>query len=434
MLYDVDNPRLRVLELESLPAKRLKTIGLVCLAAYCATLTVDGALRWFLDSRGIAAALYLRDLLPVAAIVLAALTARGEAYLLWQRLFATTACCFFFWLVWGNVHGTPLLQGLFGVKTLLSIPAGMALALLALGRSITVARFSIVAGGVALAGVVIDYFMELPWAGVVYEIGDLRIEAQREWNIDNVVRNAGFSRASFDVGSQLAVLGAVVLASRLGGLTRAAFTLAMFAGILLTTSRSSLVAFAALLLAFACARLFGNRKARVILMPILWLPVAIVGIAYAFPGVTDVIAALDQSGTRSTASWAMRTEGNWLESFGMLPSSPSLEWIFGLGAGSIGAAQKPFEPDMYMSPDNLFIYLFVSFGLVGALLVFVAMTSAWYHSLRFETSGYAFVLPVVATAGIFISAIENVFIGMALGLVVGDAALRRLHHFGPHAE
>jgi hypothetical protein len=405
--------------------RSLRNAGLVCLAVYCTTLILDGVLRWFLDAKGAAALLYIRDLLPIVTIGLCMLTATSYWLLIWRSLMTIILSCFVFWMAWGTLHGIPLLQGLFGLKTLISIPIGVALALCAEGRNIAIAKYSLFAGSVALLGVVVDSFVDLPWAGHFYEIGDITVEGQRDWTIDGVARLAGFSRASFGVGSQLVVLSAIVLASGLWSSVRFAFAATALLGVVMTTSRASLAAFVVLLFVFFASRLFGRVSARGVVVPILWLPLVIVVVAYTFPATTDFVAGLGKAGAGSTASWALRTERNWLDALGMLPSGPSIQWLLGLGIGSAGAAQKVFEPDMYTSPDNLFIYLFVNCGLVGALLMFTAMASAWYHAMGDPRSRYVFLIPVVATAGIFISAIENVFLGMALGLALGEASLRR---------
>jgi hypothetical protein len=120
----------------------------------------------------------------------------------------------------------------------------------------------------------------------------------------------------------------------------------------------------------------------------------------------------------------MRTEGNWQDALNMLNDSAS--WAMGLGMGGIGAAQRPFEPGAYIAPDNLLIYSLVSFGIIGSLVLFAGLTAAWFIALTQKClPAYALLLPVVGVAGVTISAVENPFIGMGLGLAFAEAFSHR---------
>lgn len=398
----------------------LHFVGLSCMGVYALSLLADGISRWLFDAAGIAPLFYTRDALPVFAIMASFGVATGQGRYAWKRLMALIGGYFLVWCVWGLLQGLAPAQVLFGGKVLLTIPAGASLWVLLKGKETVLTSFCVVAGALGMAGVIVDYFYDLPWAGLVYEVGDLHIEAQREVFIYKIARLGGFSRASFDVAAQLAVFASLLFVSRHARLTRLCFLGFLLGGIILTTSRSFLIAFVGVL---ACGLFFYSTKAsifRFALLPLVWLPILIVLIEFGIKDFTGSIVNYDRGGLATTLSFAMRTEGNWLDSLGMLEGTTA--WVMGLGLGGIGAAQKPFEPDAYVAPDNLLIYSLVNFGIIGSLILFAGLTAAWFILLsRKQLSPYALLLPLTGIVGMTMSAVETPFIGIGLGLAFAEA-------------
>jgi hypothetical protein len=406
------------------PLRRLQVVGMGCGAVYALSLVFDGVIRWLLDGAGLAPLLYAREALPVVVIVCAWVIARVDGLLEWQRLMVFVAVYLSVWLAWGITEGIPPAQALFGLKTLLSIPVGGALWVLLRGQERELFMFSLFAGGLVLIGVIIDHFRDLPWAGLVYEVGDIQVEGQREWGIDGVARLGGFSRASFDAGCQMSFFAAIILASGANSLVRSGAGAAMLVGVLMTTSRSALLANFTVLFSWMILSFLKRPIFRLALLPAVWLPVLVVVAVFNSSSATDIVASMDRGGAASTISFAMRTEGNWQDALNMLNNSAS--WVMGLGMGGIGAAQRPFEPEAYIAPDNLLIYSLVSFGIIGSLVLFAGLTAAWFIALTQKClPAYGLLLPVVGVAGMTISAVENPFIGMGLGLAFAEAFSHR---------
>lgn len=404
--------------------KRKQLFGLSCIGTYAFSLVFDGVIRWMLDFAGIPALLYARDALPLFAIASAWVITKSQVAVPQQRLFVSVLVFLSIWLLWGILHGLDPLQSLFGAKTLLSIPTGIALWVLLQGRSSVLPIFCLIAGTLAFAGIALDYFRDLPWAGLIYEIGDLQIEGQREWRIQSLDRLAGFSRASFDAASQMAVMATLVLTSGLNRSLRWPFVALLIAGIIFTTSRTAILGMFAVLVCWSLLRRISLTTLRWAFLPTAWLPVLAVLLVLFLPGITNAVEGLDRGGTVSTRSFAMRTEGNWIDSLNML--SGAGDWLMGLGVGGVGAAQKAFDPDVYVAPDNLFIYTLVSFGIVGSLLVFAGLTCAWFTALvRPNSISYCILLILVSASGITISAVENSFLGVGLGLALAEGFAKR---------
>lgn len=415
--------------------KRIQAVGVVCICLYLVSLTVDGFLRWLCDSYGAPEALYLRDLLPLFGIVAAWVVSRAIGFIRWQRLMVGFLLFCFTWFAWGLLNGIPPAQGLFAIKTLTSIPTGAALWLILRNHDDRFSTFCLVLAVFVFAGVLADAFLDMPWAGLSYKIGSIAIEGQREWTIDNVERLAGFSRASFEAGMQIAVLGSVVVGSSMRGSVRLMVAAVLLIGALMTTSRASV-------LAFCIAGVLGvffrfmprsaqssRRRRRSSVLPLfcqllVWSPVLLVIGVFGFPFITESIDRMSKGGSLDMASFAMRTEGIWLEALQLL-SSPET-WLAGLGMGALGAAQVPFEPENFNPGDNLFIYTLINFGIVGSALVFVTISRSCRDLLASPISRptYALCLFAVLTAGMLVTAVESPIAGVGLGLALAESISR----------
>lgn len=415
--------------------KRVQVVGAVCICLYLLSLTIDGVLRWLCHIYAVPETLYLRDLLPIFGIVTAWVVSGAAGFIRWQRLMSAVFLFFFTWLVWGLLNKIPPLQAVFAIKTLMSVPTGAALWLLLRGYDERFAAFCFVVALFVCAGVFADAFLDMPWAGLSYQIGDVTIEGQREWTIDSVERLGGFSRASFEAGLQIAVLGAVVFGSSIRASLQLVAAAVLSVGCSLTTSRASILAFCIAGILAVFLRLMpssarrSRRRRRASLLPLIsllvvWSPVLLVIGVFGFPFITDSIDRLSRGGSLDMASFAMRTEGNWIEALQMLANPET--WLAGTGIGALGAAQVPFEPENFNPGDNLFIYTLVNFGLLGSAVVFTSLSRAACN-LPAAPSGvptYALCLFAVATAGMLVTAVESPIAGVGLGLALAESVSR----------
>ena len=88
----------------------------------------------------------------------------------------------------------------------------------------------------------------------------------------------------------------------------------------------------------------------------------------------------DSGGVFSFTSFDMRIVRTWPEAW---------EWIlhnevfpFGVGLGGIGGAQRFYAANFFNPSDNLFIFLYANFGLMG--IVYLAWTSSMWLGLPRE--------------------------------------------------
>ena len=182
------------------------------------------------------------------------------------------------------------------------------------------------------------------------------------------------------------------------------------------------------LLSVRTARAIGARHALPFYVAMFVL-VALVGIMVALPcasGTQDLLSNTSSSdfGFLTLSSMLDRASVMWPAAFQLIASDQNpLEWIFGRGLGGIGAAQAFFEPLKVNSADNLFVFLYVTFGL-GALLFGVAILTGFkkYYLNEPETFTHLFALAAgVLTLGIATNVIESVIPALVTGVLVAKA-------------
>jgi hypothetical protein len=74
----------------------------------------------------------------------------------------------------------------------------------------------------------------------------------------------------------------------------------------------------------------------------------------------DKVATAEASTVTSVSSFEQRVTATWPD--GLALPSRGGHWLTGRGLGGIGVAQMYFEPSIFNSGDNFFVYLWGAFG------------------------------------------------------------------------
>ena len=224
----------------------------------------------------------------------------------------------------------------------------------------------------AALGVVLDYLWEMPWTGLAYKLGEIEIEGSREWTTFGVDRVAGFARASYEAADQLLLLALPLVLLGRSKILKLLIWTATGVLIYLTTTKKTGGAFLILTLLMPLTSTMNVpalfRRTLTASMPVL---VAAVGIGLPI-STFFVTYRLDLDSLWSQvlfASFEDRLTVVWPASLALALEHGSA--VLGRGIGGIGAAQKYFEPLAFMPADNLFIYLYVTFGLLALAFVWV---------------------------------------------------------------
>jgi hypothetical protein len=323
----------------------------------------ESPVRYALLRAHVPTLIYLRDLAAFALI--------GFAVFSWltgaRRLFPVMVALYvlFLHLLCGVLLLPGVIQPLLGLKVFFTFLFGMAAAAAIAERGPALLRLSLFALLATAFGVLLDKFIEFPWAGQAYESAIATVQVSREWSSGGVPRLAGFARASFDAATIVLVLMVPILASRWPLLWRAALWVLAFATIWLTTSKGALVA----LVALAVWRILeGFRAAKqcvlawIVFFAMCCAALPIAAVQFGFGVRRSTVASwLSSFMDRVDFMWPDALSG-WLE-HGSL--------FIGRGLGGIGFPQLGLEWWRYNAADNLMIYLLVSFGLLALVYVTV---------------------------------------------------------------
>lgn len=346
---------------------RIADAAMVLFLAYLSTFVFDAVIRYVLNLGGLAAAIYLRDLVPILLVAMVALSAlrTGRApmlVLVLIALFAVFAASGFV-----IIRSAP--QVLFEVKVLASCFVGAVSAAFIDGRRKRFFENALMFLWVmVLAGLLLDFSgAPLPWRGMLLEINGVQIEGQREWTAGNFRRLAGFGRASFDTAMALFFF-AFAFIHRFRPIMRWSVLLVTLAGLVLTTSKGTMLALSAglALTAFAMFKLPFRRFVWACLLAacfaIMILP------TFMFEEST-LVERRDPVMMLLFGSFMERIESTWPLAYQLLDDTP-FPWL-GKGIGGIGATQTHFDPGRFNPGDNLFVFLWVTFGIVAIPLLFV---------------------------------------------------------------
>lgn len=276
-------------------------------------------------------------------------------------------------------------------------------------------------------GVGYNHFHSVPWAGFTYQLGDTEVEASRDWSYFGVERVAGFARASFEAATQLLFLGlscSILFRKKILAVFVWATTGVLIA---ITTTKTTLGLFFFLTVIFPLvAPRFVSRNVKRTIGKLLPFMLAMIGILLPASTLVSKIGATfatQDSGTLFT-SFGIRLAEMWPNTFAMLFKHGSV--LLGRGLGGIGAAQKVFEPDIYSPGDNVYLYLYVTFGILALGLIWVFTRAI--GQLRFEESPIAMLIWFLGISilmeGWTVSCIEGGTMGLVMGLVIAFSVRR----------
>jgi len=294
------------------------------------------------------------------------------------------------------------------------------------------ARGALLWWGLAVVGVLLNTFVKFPWMGATFEVLGQEAQVARDWTTNGIERLAGFSRASFTAANEIALFSMVLAARpRFHPALKVLIWAISVVAIALTTSKTPLsimVVVPLALLSVRGAAALRTRPAMPYYVAMLAL-VSLLGIMVALPCASrtqDLFADTFDSdvGFLTLSSMLDRAGTMWPAAFELISSDArALEWVLGRGLGGIGAAQAIFEPLKVNSADNLFVFLYVTFGL-GAVLFGGAILAGFkkYQVNRPDTFLIFFALAAsVLTLGIATNVIESVIPALVTGMLVAKS-------------
>lgn len=407
-------------------------IAAVLTILYVASQAFDSALRWILEIGHAGAAIYVRDYLLVIAILSCLYNIARERqgvlhvfWLLWSLALGVCVALF---------SGLGLLQIAFGIKVWLPCVLGFLLVESKAVPSLHRPHLWLGLWLLVCIGVYINYFVRLPWTGLTLQVGGVEVAGNREWTAAGVKRLSGFSRTSYDAAIIILLLHVYLVSLWRHFAVRCVLILMSGAAIALTTTKGAAGAFLLAtafmpLLGVVSPSMVGPRRAILTGLVVL---IALVGLLAPLMSTQIPLPKLREGSIEHWlfSSLVSRAWDTWPRALDLLGS----EWqaFAGRGLGGIGAAQYTFEPFRANPADNLFVYLYVTAGVVGLAWYFYLAVSVRKLALEHPLHQAVFlVLLSLFTYGLTVNVVESA----AFALVVGGvyAQLLSLNRGPAHA-
>jgi hypothetical protein len=221
----------------------------------------------------------------------------------------------------------------------------------------------------AVAGVLVNYFYRWPWAGLDYQVGATTVNAGRGWHTAGFVipRLTGFARAWFEAALQI-LFPALFLKEVLPMRRWLPIWIVSGVAIALTTTKTTVAAY----LLFSALWIFSRGK-----ISTLWrtLPIALACLDVLLPFSMSFVSQNRLGEDQSPAAHLLiatllaRMQEEWPEAIKMIVTHGNP--ILGRGMGGIGTAQIFFEPALANAGENIALYLYGVFGILGLIFLIV---------------------------------------------------------------
>lgn len=398
---------------------------------------IFGAVIRYLSVGVGAAWLSFAPMLFAAAVVLGYLCGARLHQGVWLTLGFFASYAYYTCLV-GGARGSLLTQlTSVGFALYTWTPFFVGLALVSLRLEGLLGRAALLCWSFAVAGVILNTFVKFPWMGATFEVLGQQAQVARDWTTNGIERLAGFSRASFTAANQIVLFSMLLIARpHMHAALKVLIWATSVLAIALTTSKTPLTVMVVVplaLLSVRFARAFASRQALPFQVAIFVL-LALLGVMVALPcasGMQDLLNDTSASdvGFLTLSSMLDRAATMWPAAFQLIATDQNpLEWLLGRGLGGIGAAQAIFEPLKVNSADNLFVFLYVTFG-AGAALFGATILAGFkkYYVNEPDTFSSLFALAAsVLTLGIATNVVESVIPALVTGVLVAKSFGREL--------
>jgi hypothetical protein len=389
---------------------------------YMLSLCFESAVRW-----AIGPLIYVRDGVIILVVLL------GYLDIVARKRDAVAPFGLLTFLVFGAfvsvASGLSAFQVLFGFKQWIGLLFGYLLVSGDAVHTVHRPRLWVTVWALLVAGVLLDIYINFPWAGMTMQVGDAQIEANREWTADGIARLSGFCRSSTDAACAILFTAFYSVVYLRSTTWRVVVWVLSGAGIVFTTSKGVILAFLIatillpLLLSLRAEDIQFGSASRSVLCSVV---VALAVLGLLLPAIVSqmTFAVLEQGTLESLlfSSFGERAMAAWPKAFALLES---WQYVLGRGIGGIGAAQTYFEPRRYCAGDNLFVFTYVTGGLWMTAGYLASAFGVWHLDLTRRASALAYLLLMFSFCyGLFTSLVESGMCLIAVGACWGALALR----------
>ncbi|MBM7343817.1 hypothetical protein [Pantoea coffeiphila] len=270
-------------------------------------------------------------------------------------------------------------------------------------------KYFLFLGVTCYLGVLYVSFFGAPWVGAKLNVGGYEKVLSRDWTTGGILRNPGFTIASFDAATLLMICSFFISYSLLEKkkFVFSFLTLLVFIyPIYLTTTKTTLVTYFLLIILFLSPSFLTVAVSRLFLIGMV-----IFTYVYMIPSAT--YTKFD-----STNSFEIRMFQTWPDAIKLLQDNLSI--VFGNGFGSIGMPSM-FSLGKYNPADNMLVYFFVISGMISVLFVGVILfkfATISFALPKFKKKYYLFSF-CIFSGGLSYNLFESVFYAPFAGILIG---------------
>ncbi len=371
----------------------------------------EGPIRYSLYLVDLDSLIFVRDALMVAAL-LAFVVARVpvRAVPASVGVFAVLA------VVHGVVSlvnlGTPI-AAVYGLKMFVPALCGFLAAEALFKPGSRVMRLVALMWIASVIGAAIDRFwIDYPWVGLNVDLGGLSVYLGRDWQSTLLKRVGGLTRSSINLAIDLPLLSFMLLIGVRSRVIRGLICALTVTVLVWTTQKGAILAYvlAVLALLLSHRKLTMPLKAAVVIATFVMVFAPTVLVHYTMPR---------DNGVFSFESFYERIGQMWPDAWSWIGRFPP--YVMGVGLGGIGGAQRFFAPDYFNAADNLFVYLFASFGVASLAYLGAVVLIALNAQIRaFRRDGVVLAsLVFLLMYGFVISLVEDQIAALWLGAALG---------------
>jgi hypothetical protein len=273
---------------------------------------------------------------------------------------------------------------------------------------------------ILFAGIFINYFIEFPWEGLTYALETFQIEATREDITFGIKRLTGFSRTHFEAAIQMLLLIIFLIVHIKNRFIKISVWLLGGLAIVFTTSKGIILSYVLisilLIFSYIDSKMMAYYKVyRKLLLSLLTIGILLPIVTYINLLAIDLKLQNDINEMIFT-SFTMRLYDLWPEAIELIREQGNI--LLGRGLGGIGTSQIYFETYLYNPVDNIYLFLYGNFGLLGVLYLIYL----YYKGRSLEITEelyFCLLLFFIFQYGITTSLFDNYLICLVLGFFLG---------------
>ncbi len=393
--------------------KRKINLETFLIKLYIIILILEAPIRYILNLLDLAIFIYVKDMILILLIVL------GLKNIKFNKGHFVVFIIISISFITANIYVGNIFQiGFFILKILIPFLVGMVQYRNILEDIQKSKKFYEICFGIVILGVLLNSVITFPWEGLKYNIGNHVILGNRSWKTVGQKRIAGFSRASYNAATYILFFVSLIqLDNKKQKIMKLFCCIVAIIGIILTTTKGILIT----CILFYIINFFNFKFNKKFLINIL---VTIMILLPIFSIVCDPIFEYLKNNIeyeiyiKYVASFRDRLQNTWPIALELATKFGNV--FLGRGLGGIGASQFYYESEIMSPADNMFVYMYVTFGVTVLLIIYYIVKKISKMEFRNQTELYVYnIILIICSYGIVVNILEEQLLCILFGSCIG---------------